>query len=56
MFSHVAREPGTHQCIGSRASELRDLGGVRAIAATAIYAEVPVSSETTCRSIETKGA
>jgi hypothetical protein len=60
MFSHIAREPGTHQCIGSRAndpvSELQDLGGVRAIAATAINAEVPISAETNCRSIKTKGA
>jgi hypothetical protein len=55
-----AREPGTHQCIGSRASdpasELQDLGGARAITATAINAEVPISAETMCRSIETKGA
>jgi hypothetical protein len=54
MFSHVAREPGTHQCIGSRASdpasELQDLGGARAIAPTAINAEVPASAETICRS------
>ena len=60
MFSHVAREPGAHQCIGSRASdpasELQDLGGVRAIAINAINAEVPASGETICRSIETKGA
>ena len=36
MFSHVARELGAHQCIGSRASdpasELQDLGGARVIA------------------------
>ena len=60
MFSHVARERGAHQCTGSResdpASELQDLGGVRVIAATAINAEVPISTETPCRSIETKGA
>jgi hypothetical protein len=60
MFSPLAREPDTHQCIGSRASdpasELQDLGGARAIAATAINAEVPVSSGTICRSIGTKGA
>ena len=56
MFSHVAREPGAHQCIGSRPSEPQDLGGARAIAPTAINAEVPISAETICRSIETKGA
>jgi hypothetical protein len=54
MSSHVAREPGAHQCIGSRASdpasELQDLGGARAIAPTAINAEVPASAETICRS------
>jgi hypothetical protein len=54
MFSHVAREPGTHQCIGSRASdpasEPQDLGGARAIVPSAINAEVPASAETTCRS------
>jgi hypothetical protein len=60
MFSHVVREPVTHQYIGSRpsdpASERQDLGGARVIAATAINAEVPISAETMCRSIETKGA
>jgi hypothetical protein len=60
MFSHVARELGPHQCIGSRASdlasELQDLGEARVIANTAINAEVPISTETICRSIETKGA
>ena len=60
MFSHVAREPGTRQCIGPRASdpasELQGLGGARAIAATATNAEVPISAETIRRSIETKGA
>jgi hypothetical protein len=60
MFSHVVRGLGAHQCIGSRASdlasELRDLGGAPVIAATAINAEVPISTETICRSIETKGA
>ena len=60
MFSHIAREPGTHQCIGSRAndpaSELQDLGGARAIATTPINAEVPISAETICRSIKPKGA
>ena len=49
MFSHVARELGAHQCIGSRASdlasELQDLGEARVIAATAINAEVPISTE-----------
>src|SRR5690349_8011222 len=35
---------------------LQDLGGVRVIAATTIDAEVPMSSETRCRSLETKGA
>jgi alcohol dehydrogenase len=60
MFSHVARELGAHHCIGSRASdpasEQQDLGGARVIAATAINAEVPISTETISRSIETKGA
>jgi hypothetical protein len=60
MFSHVARELGAHQCIGSRASdlasELQDLGEARVIAATAINAEVPISTETICRSTEMKGA
>jgi hypothetical protein len=55
MFSHVAREPGAHQCIGSP-QRLQDVGGARAIAPTAINAEVPISAETICRSIETKGA
>jgi hypothetical protein len=60
MFSHVARELGAHRCIGSRASDLasepRDLGEARIIAASAINAEVPISTETVCRPIETKGA
>jgi hypothetical protein len=60
MFSHVARELGAHPCIGSRASdqagELQDLGVARVIAATAIDGEVPMSTETICRSIETEGA
>jgi hypothetical protein len=43
MFSHLARELGVHPCIGSRA-------------ATAVDGEVPISSETICRSIETEGA
>jgi hypothetical protein len=60
MFRHVARGPGAHQYIGSRASdpasELQDLGEAPVIAATTINAEVPISTETICRSIETKGA
>jgi hypothetical protein len=55
MFSHVARQLGAHQCIGSCASELQDLGEAPVIATTAINAEVPISTETICRSIETKG-
>jgi hypothetical protein len=60
MFSHVARELGAHQCVGSRASglagELQEVGVARVIAATAIDGEVPISTETICRSIETEGA
>jgi hypothetical protein len=60
MFSHVARELGAQRCSGSgasdRASELQDLVGARVIAATAIAGEVPISTETICHSIETKGA
>ena len=56
MFGHVARELGAHQCIGSCASELQDLGDAPVIATTAINAEVPISTETICRSTEMKGA
>jgi hypothetical protein len=60
MFSHVARELGAHPCIGSRASdladELREVGVARVIAATAVDGEVPISTETICRPIETEGA
>jgi hypothetical protein len=60
MFSHLARELGAHQCIGWRASdlagELQGVGVARVIAATAIGGEVPISTETICRSIETEGA
>jgi hypothetical protein len=61
MFSHVARELGAHPCIGSRASdlagELQEVGVVaRVIAATAVDGEVPISTETICRAIETEGA
>jgi hypothetical protein len=45
MFSHVARELGAHQCVGSRASglavELQEVCVARVIAATAIDDEVP---------------
>ena len=56
----LAHELGAHHYIDSVASdvatELQNLGGARVIAATAINAEVPMSIETRCRSIETKGA
>jgi hypothetical protein len=58
MFSHVARELGAHPCIGSRASdlagELQEVGVARVIAATAVESEVPISTETMCRSSKRK--
>jgi len=60
MFSH-AHANGAPISVPARAKATRPancktLGGVRVIAATAINAEVPISTETPCRSIDTKGA
>jgi hypothetical protein len=60
MFSHVARELGAHQCIGQcasdLASELQDVGGARAIAATGVDGEVSIPTETICRSSVVEGS
>jgi hypothetical protein len=60
MFSHVARELGAHPCMGLRASdlagELQEVGVALVIAATAVDGEVPISTETICRPIETEGS
>jgi choline dehydrogenase-like flavoprotein len=59
MFSHVARELGAHQvhrlARQDLAGELQDVGVARVILATAVDAEVPISPETICRSIGSKG-